>query len=259
MFMDSYTVSTSTHLAVRAFLRFTNNIFSRDDGWILEDVTNLNYIAFESDHQQFYIWEYRTVYMVTLESPLQYIKYTRRYMTIQELIAKIGGIINGLYILVIIIFRHYIKFIYVQMLALKSQEIIKDENKNNLINTNFLKDYKENINKNQEERESKLELKENKVSINLINNEIAKKNVVIEKIISIKPISVIESKKQEIETHYQTIINLSYFTYLKSLICFFKENKNYSKCSAEVLKVIDIESIIRNALIHLNQIKGKNS
>ena len=101
----------------RNYIRIANGAFDSDNGWLIEDYQTTSYYFMESMNQ--FIGDfpndevlYKMVYFVTLESPRLSTVYKRKYLKIQELFAKIGGLINAFMIISKILLIDYMKYSY---------------------------------------------------------------------------------------------------------------------------------------------------
>lgn len=182
----------------RNYVKFTNNEFVSDNGWLFDDKKEYKYISLDR-----VIAEINSksptypshMYWITIVSP-QIRNYSiRKYMKIQDLFANIGGIINALVIISKLMFYHYLKYTYNLNIAeyllneetkSKDSEIIKkisisarnifsnicdysnvaddSKNINNMFNSKFLNKecLSDNLNRNKEERENKSKINSNK-------------------------------------------------------------------------------------------------
>jgi hypothetical protein len=113
---QSQTQQISHMLLKRTFLRFTNNIYLSDNGWLLENVIEYPYITLNSikfdvnplvsKNTEGNMW------WITFESPNLRVNSKRSYMKIQELIAKVGGLVKGLTLIIQIISYDYFRYKY---------------------------------------------------------------------------------------------------------------------------------------------------
>lgn len=115
-YLDSHLQQVNKGTLRRNFLRFTVNKFITDKGWLFEDNKESEYISFKSINVEAnanppnfpddYYW-------ITIASPQIRLVTYRAYLKVQELAAKIGGIVNAINLSVYIIFSHYLRYIYV--------------------------------------------------------------------------------------------------------------------------------------------------
>lgn len=114
---DAYVFKLNKNFNKKIVMSFYNKEYRSDNGWMLEDNTDYKYISadkFTSEISRFYD-EYsssNTLFEINLESPNFVLKTNRKYMKIQELIAKVGGLVKGFTLCIQIIFMHLFKFNY---------------------------------------------------------------------------------------------------------------------------------------------------
>lgn len=101
----------------RSYMRFGNNQLISDNGWIFGDYITQNYPVLQSivpDDLHFPDSgrDENMMFLMTLESPATRKIIFRSYMKIQDLFAKIGGVINVTLVLVQLCSHHYLRFIY---------------------------------------------------------------------------------------------------------------------------------------------------
>jgi len=109
---DALTQQVSTSFSKRNFLRFAKNILDTDLGWIFENIQTATYISLKSIYSDVNPISDDIIYIITLESPKVVSKSTRSYLKAQELLAKIGGLFNGCYIIIMSIIYYYVKIEY---------------------------------------------------------------------------------------------------------------------------------------------------
>lgn len=100
----------------RNYIRFIRNEIKDDSGWLFESYSSTDFIVLKDyviDIQPVNS-EYtkNNIYWVTLESPIIRQKVTRSYMKVQELLAKIGGLLKGVLVICEISIISYTKFKY---------------------------------------------------------------------------------------------------------------------------------------------------
>lgn len=139
----------------KTFMRFAINSMNSDIGWLLEDLREYTYVQLDSkilneqnipptgDNKDM-------VYALSLESPRFRQVISRQYMKLQDLFAKIGGIMNALLIFVKVISYHYLRFLYIYYVRDMTKETV--EKKRFAYKPGeysfFLDDYKNNNNNN---------------------------------------------------------------------------------------------------------------
>lgn len=96
----------------RTYFRYAQNILESDDGWIIENKQSINYISLKNTQQDINPIVNGIMYWMDFESPPLRHKSVRIYIKIQELIATIGGLFSGLYIVATVLTYSYVKFEY---------------------------------------------------------------------------------------------------------------------------------------------------
>lgn len=125
---ERFTQTISPELFKLVILGFTNNIIVSDHGWMLEDKRSIEYIGlkdYSRDINQ--INDSRNVVTFTFESPRLRTKTNRNYMKIQELFAKVGGIVNAFIIIFSFLCQDYIKFLYYKFVRENSFDLIRTQ------------------------------------------------------------------------------------------------------------------------------------
>lgn len=94
------------------YYRITKNILSIDYGWIVEDVKLINYLT--TDLLQESLVKINksdpTIQVIYLESQTKVLNTNIKYMKVQDLLANIGGLLNGLFVIGKIIITNYTHF-----------------------------------------------------------------------------------------------------------------------------------------------------
>lgn len=101
----------------RSYMKFLNNQFNSDNGWLFEKIETFDYIQLQTILPDSMLLsdsgiEDDLVYLLTLESPRFRAVIKRHYLKVQDIFAKIGGVMNVLLILSKILFSHYLRFLY---------------------------------------------------------------------------------------------------------------------------------------------------
>lgn len=194
-------------------------------------------------------------------------------MKVQELLAKIGGLINALLIISKIFFYHYLRFLYNLYLNKMVYNILSDKSKPQLnipikqnSNLNQSESY---LNKKDESKSDNLILKSNNIqSINPKSTSNLKNQTNIKKTLEVKDAPQLEIKqinKPIIENQsykhdedqlnfVSSYLKMNYFENLKVILCC---NKNYSKKKSSLerissnviqlqtyMKLLDVKSIV---------------
>lgn len=123
--VNSYIANMSLHISPMIkkflFLRFTNDMYISDNGWIIENNKYYPHIKLNNLYTDYAYAGIDANYKISgisviLESPLIQVINARYYIKIQELIAKVGGVINGLMVFVYVLFSNYFRFSFIQFL-----------------------------------------------------------------------------------------------------------------------------------------------
>ena len=124
-YLDTQPFLISTSYYKRIFLTVTNNTFISENGWLLENYNTTSYTQTS---------EIKTE-MITRSPAIPYIgaftftssrlvdKINRSYMKVQDLAAKLGGMINAMFILVNLISYSYLRFLYIANLYLLTKKV----------------------------------------------------------------------------------------------------------------------------------------
>lgn len=131
--IEEATTLISLHLLRRVYMRFTYNKFITDVGILLEEKVVNNFINLfsvvpddlllnkEGLDKEILIW-------LALESPKVSTIISRQYMKLQDLLAKVGGVINAIIIIMRILFYHYLRFLYIYEVKENALECINQKN-----------------------------------------------------------------------------------------------------------------------------------
>ena len=240
------TIQANNKMMKRQYIRFNNNEYITDNGWILEEVVKYNYISLQDIKLDINPLDEKSqapsLVQLSLESPKIKEVTKRTYLKIQELVAKIGGLVKGFHILLIVISSFYFRFEYIVHIAELS---IKKEKSNEYEFYSFeVSKFNniESINKENLELKSSHAFNSNK-KIDLINIDVGTNSNVENKeknhkIIkednkhlskfSSKNIENLyyknESYKNKVELE-EIITSFSFFDYLRAYICRHKKSK----------------------------------
>lgn len=153
--MDRQLQQISSRSLLRNMLKFSNNSYISDNGWILENEIKQDYTGMKSlniEFNQISPFFPNSLYWVSISTPQ--IKNTtyRSYIKLPELAAKIGGIINIMLIISNCLFSNYFNYLFLLSLQkyLVNFDISQDSTRNLFTNLN-VKDSninRENININ---------------------------------------------------------------------------------------------------------------
>lgn len=113
----------------KMYLRFINNIFISDNGWIFEDEKITEFIQYESFGSEVALDKSNTpwVYWLIFESPNLRIRIDRNYIKLQDWFANIGGFLSVIFIFVRLITADHLRFCYLNFL--KDLVVDKDTDK----------------------------------------------------------------------------------------------------------------------------------
>ena len=169
---NTITQQISNKFNKRQYLRFNNNKYSSDNGWIWQNIVEYHYTSLQNIKIDINpINEASpTIFDITLESPKISETTKRNYLKIQELFAKVGGLVKGLHIVAGLFTKLYFSYCYrinLINLSVNRNVELKDGNQeckdsdmnikvNNFVEENYIKklDKCENereFNNNQEE------------------------------------------------------------------------------------------------------------
>lgn len=113
-YMNTISQKLSEGLLQRYFIDIEKLNFISHNGWLLEDkqYTIVNKLkSMTIDVSTAY---YGNLYWITLSSPKIRTKIERTYMKVQDMLAKIGGFFNALYISILIISKNFINFSFIK-------------------------------------------------------------------------------------------------------------------------------------------------
>lgn len=130
-YIDVITQQVSTGSLKRNYVRILKDRFISDNGWLLESEVITDFLSFQDVKLEINSPSPsypNDLYWITVESPQVRNYYFRNYMKIQDLFAKIGGIINAFVIISKVIFFHYLRYKYLFEIS----EHLLDDNNNKL-------------------------------------------------------------------------------------------------------------------------------
>eukprot|EP00340_Litonotus_pictus_P012269 CAMPEP_0170536052 /NCGR_PEP_ID=MMETSP0209-20121228/101936_1 /TAXON_ID=665100 ORGANISM="Litonotus pictus, Strain P1" /NCGR_SAMPLE_ID=MMETSP0209 /ASSEMBLY_ACC=CAM_ASM_000301 /LENGTH=487 /DNA_ID=CAMNT_0010837379 /DNA_START=111 /DNA_END=1574 /DNA_ORIENTATION=- len=112
-YMDTFPLQFSSNFLKRSFLKFQKNVLFSDIGWILDHKVESSHIMLQNTREDIsFSTTNNHLYWITLESPFFRTKVERHYMKVQELLAKIGGLFNAMFILLNVLLYNYVRFKY---------------------------------------------------------------------------------------------------------------------------------------------------
>ena len=195
------TIRLDKNFKVQMDFFITSNELKSDSGWIIEDVTNFRAITI--DEIQFQLtknYDESNIFVANFQATNSLKVIYRRYLKIQELLATIGGLFNGLLICINILFYDYSNFKYYKEFAFYelqvkekmfeskitlSQKLITrnniSSNFNDIIKTNVKKEIEEeqNLNNNESDKnqyQNNFSLKNETNKINKVNNFVSQED-----------------------------------------------------------------------------------
>lgn len=108
---EQFSTTASFQMVIRLILE--NNLIVSDVGWILEEIKQSNFINMQNAKQDIYSRQGVESFRLIMEVSNRRKRYGRTYMKIQDLFAKVGGIINALFLIGNIILHNYVEFKYI--------------------------------------------------------------------------------------------------------------------------------------------------
>ena len=182
MFLDSYldptdyqnsikyfssSISCQIHPSFlkRYYISFSFNKFVSDVGWILEHYEEHEHIVLQNSRVDMFPSYEGHLLWLTLESPINRQVIYRSYMKLQDLLAKIGGFFNAIYLTLYFLSTSYIKYKYkmniIQKIIQNNQDIFANnicntlKNRSNLLSTNNLVERKDTFDTRKFEHQEK--------------------------------------------------------------------------------------------------------
>lgn len=229
----------------RVRLSMTNNTLVSDRGWLLEDKVEYSYgqlLEYKSELMVYYPGV-TSIGKFSFDSPNLVDKISRSYMKLQDLFAKVGGLINALMIIMKILTFHYIRFNYLlNIISLSNQEESIRNNfrkvKSSPINKPFPKKMITIANCNAKDNQDK-------IRDNYEGKDLSK--VKINNLIKTSSLNSINNEKQE--NRY----DMNYFKYVwYIIICKIKSESIYKQL-ALIQEKINISTMLKLInLFHLN-------
>ncbi len=191
-YMNIVNYQFSDLLFKRIFISISNNFFFSDDGILLQSVREIPYFQTYNAYSEVIAYTQGVTPLGAFTLTSEFISNStfRSYTKVQDLMAKIGGFFNGLYVIFYAFSYHYFWFLYIKKIYVISSKI---ENSPSILNTNDLSQInrtsktimKNNFLPNKETKNEKQEIQ---------NNPLAKA-----KVIQDFPISKQISKLKDVE------------------------------------------------------------
>ena len=186
----------------RVLISMTNNTLIADNGWLLEDKVEYKYVQLLDYKNEIMIYYpgITPIGAFIFDSPNIVDKITRSYMKLQDLFAKIGGMINALVILMKLISSHYIRFLYL----LKLVKLSKENKTNKIIN-------------NKNNKASHIE----KINVSTIHFKPLESRNKISEInpAKVSAVSEILRNLNDFEVEESTVFEKSYFDFILHAVC----------------------------------------
>lgn len=246
----THSQQTSDAFLKRLYISFTNNVYVSDNGWILTDSISYDYITLSAKSLDINPNDgYDTLnqmFNVSIDSPNIRQMTKRNYMKVQDLIAKVGGLVKGLFICVQIFLFHFSRVEYIHYVA----SICTQSNQIEYSFQQALSDTKAAVKTeliNRGEQNAKIEhdySKKNKESITPKTN--LKLNLTSQNYI--KKSSFLKEIK-ETPTKLLEVPKFNYLGYLAHALCFLSNKKSQVYA--------DIMSLFKNRVSFENFLKKK--
>lgn len=243
-YISAMAVQTSDEISKKVTFNFLKNMYSSDNGYLLEDIIKEEYVSLENmltDVNSSKIQK-DTINMLFffLSSPNIRTLIKRNYLKIQDLIAKVGGLVKGLVLIVTIITFTYTQFSYTNYIYYIVQ--------------------KNESNENNEKKEKLDNMKEDKSEEKL--NDSTKKNNFINKLKNSQPEEKVVKNPNKNQFHPQIrspfdLTNITFMDYIQgSLFGFIFKKKR--ELYTSYLRIINIALSFEN-LIKINIKYHKNN
>ena len=127
-YLDNYVQLFSKDYLKRIYINLSKNIISIDNGWIFSLEKEFNFVSVSSiktDISSISKTSPLDVLWIDFNSPNIFHKYRRRYLTIQNLFAQLGGIANSLFVFSQILISIFVKFKYYSFLDFEIKKMTK--------------------------------------------------------------------------------------------------------------------------------------
>lgn len=257
------------------YVRFLNNEFISDNGWLFKNLKTYDYLALKDTYDEMNLSSptYPTdMYWMTVESPNIREIGKRSYMKIQDLFAKVGGVINAIIIIINLLFYDYLRFIFKKdlvsyLISNKNAKFNVNSNYFSILNNSNINNYnKENsLDNNKTNNNINLGLKSNYYNDNDINNNI-RENIKNNQINADSNIKI--SAFNNIKINNYNNINNNNETFIKNNINQFSmNNQHFSRIAfpGNNDDVVKNEDLIKqselpktNIVNHVINIRGEN-
>lgn len=134
VYYDMFNIELNDNYFRRAYVRFVKGIFIADNGWIFEDYSDSYHFAMQSYIPDDLIIPETgilkdMIFLLSLESSRITNHVKRSYIKIQDVFAKVGGVINAIIIAMKILTNHYFRFKYLSFLKVFIEDLEKQNDK----------------------------------------------------------------------------------------------------------------------------------
>ena len=227
-------IPISSTLYTNSLLEFNKDSLISDNGWILENLIEYDAVTYKGLFLKYNMVteDYPEKLWLNLSASGYKTRYSRSYLKIQDLFAKIGGILNALFFTSKILLNHYLKLLYVSNIFelnfkynienFLEGEIKKDSDSKNILNQMSIPNNSSIRNNNLNKRDEVLNLNKEYQKEDQITN----KNLISP---SLKNKNYNEKYFLSIQNEISDSDSGSYLSYLCSFIC----------CNPEKRKKID--------------------
>ena len=249
----------STDFYKRIYVAVTNNTFISDNGWLLENSVLLNYAQISEVRIDMLTYSKGNtpIGAYTFHSPRLVDKIRRSYMKIQDLAAKIGGIINAMFIIINLLTIKYLRFLYIgNLYDLTTKHFQINQKKNSILDSSTTPVKTNNyLNPNTKSSKENAEMK----TVNVAKiDKIEMGNL---KIVEKKPANIKQLAKPDQFTQNNVIddIEFNFWRYFKS----YFTRGNYYKVIDERIKLTEDKMSINTLskamnYFYLNEIISAN-
>ncbi len=254
-YLETLSYQMSISLYKRIYVSITNNTFTSDNGWLLEDNKIIYFPQISQVKSDIIVYSegLTPIGAYSLDSPNLTENIRRSYMKMQNLLANVGGFFNTLNITMLILSFNYLRFNYLLMILNKSQELKDKYNKSILINNKKVNPSElisKNINnkENDEHRISKFQINK----LEQINN--TKKSI-----LGINKVSFIFNENQNIINDEVDPLKITYFKYIISIITCSSYKKKVNDLYEKIKVKLGIENLVHSVEYFSNlSLESKN-
>lgn len=248
---------TSDAFLKRLYISFTNNVYMSDNGFILTDSNSYNYVTLSAKSLDINpndgIDTLNQMFNVTIDSPNIRQVTKRNYMKVQDLIAKVGGLVKGLIICVQVFLIHYSRVEYIHFVASTCQQYTNNsinETNSQLAISSESKTGKNEYILNQYDKGNMIRIDYAKLDKESVTPKVAQKR-------SATPISqnFIKKTTEKLSNHQASahidIPEFNYLMYLKNAICFAsKKSQLYLQILSIFKEKVSFENYLKEHHLH---------